>query len=376
MKILFIIDQLDNPNNGTTISAMRFAQALISDGHYVCLAGCGKKGPNKFIFKPIPKLAFASYMIHSQGMEFSMPNRNRMKKIVKDFDVIHFYMPSPLAISTLKIVQELGIAHTSAFHVQPENITYSLGLGTNTDVNDWIYNMFRDKFYNNFTHIHCPSNFIANELKKHDYTAKLYVISNGISSEFHYNRNEKPDSLYNKFVISMVGRYSNEKRQDLLIDAISKSKYEKNIQLILAGKGPNMKKYMKQAKILTNYPIFKFYSKPELINILSYTDLYVHSADAEIEAISCMEAIACGNVPLIANSQNSATPQFALDDNSLFEAGNSTNLANKIDFWIEHKNLINQMRIQYSKSMDQYRIEHSVKKLEAMFEDAIKENNK
>ena len=38
----------------------------------------------------------------------------------------------------------------------------------------------------------------------------------------------------------------------------------------------------------------------------------MHSADAEIEAISCIEAFACGNVPIIANSPNSATKQFAL----------------------------------------------------------------
>lgn len=28
MKILFVIDQLDNPNNGTTVSALRFAEGL------------------------------------------------------------------------------------------------------------------------------------------------------------------------------------------------------------------------------------------------------------------------------------------------------------------------------------------------------------
>lgn len=59
--------------------------------------------------------------------------------------------------------------------------------------------------------------------------------------------------------------------------------------------------------------------------------------DAEIEAISCMEAFASGLVPVIANSAKSATPQFALDERSLFTAGDSGDLTQKIDYWLEHE---------------------------------------
>lgn len=376
MKILFVIDQLDSPNNGTTVSALRFANGLREIGHEVYLAGCGKSGEFKYIFKPIHMLPIASHIIHSQGMKFSMPNKKNMKDIMRKFDVVHFYTPFFLSISGLKVAQELNIPHTAAFHVQPENITYTLNLGKNENVNDWIYDVFRDKFYNQFTHIHCPSNFIANELKVHGYTAKLHVISNGISPEFKYQKTTKPEKFKDKFIITMVGRYSNEKRQDVLIDAVEKSKYSNNIQLILAGKGPKESSYKSRAKKLKNYPIFNFFNKPELLNVLSYTDLYVHPADAEIEAISCMEAIACGNVPVISNSEKSATPQFSLTENSLFESGNSSDLAKKIDFWIEHPELKAKMSIEYAESMNRYRIKNSVKQMEEMFKDAIKESAK
>ncbi len=373
MKILFVIDQLDSPNNGTTVSAMRFAQGLRQAGHIVYLAGCGKKGEFKYIFKPIHMMPIVSHIIRSQGMRFSMPNKKNMREIISKFDIVHFCTPFLLSASGLKLAKELNIPHTAAFHVQPENITYTLNLGKNDKVNDFIYGFFRDSFYNHFTHIHCPSNFIANELKNHGYTAKLHVISNGICSDFKYINVDKPENLKDKFVITMVGRYSNEKRQDILIDAISKSKYCNKIQLILAGKGPKEFSYKRRALSLPNYPIFDFYSKSELLNVLGYTDLYVHPADAEIEAISCMEAIACGNVPIISNSEKSATPQFALDRNSLFEAGNSSDLAEKIDFWIEHPEFKNEMSVKYAESMNKYRIEDSIKKMEEMFKDAISE---
>lgn len=69
---------------------------------------------------------------------------------------------------------------------------------------------------------------IANELRKHNYKAKITVISNGVSNNFKKIEVEKPENLKDKFVILMVGRYSKEKRQDLIIEAIKKSKYEKN----------------------------------------------------------------------------------------------------------------------------------------------------
>lgn len=44
--------------------------------------------------------------------------------------------------------------------------------------------------------------------------------------------------LAHKFVILMIGRYSEEKRQDVLIEAVKRSAHSHRIQLILAGQGP------------------------------------------------------------------------------------------------------------------------------------------
>lgn len=374
MKILIVIDQFDNSNNGTTISARRFAKGLQDDGNEVYVVSTGdKKDEYKFNLKELPLPPGISHLIKSQGMSFAIPNTEILEKAIRNVDVVHFYMPFFLSKSGLKICQKLHVPHTAAFHVQPENITYSIGLGTKTKVNDMIYTHYRDSFFNKFTHIHCPSEFIANQLKKHGYTAKLHVISNGVDDGFKYYGKEKLPEFKDKFVISMIGRYSNEKRQDVLIEAILKSKYEHKIQLVLAGKGPKESKYKKLGEKLTNKPIMKFFNTSDLLNLLKSTDLYVHSADAEIEAISCIEAFACGNVPVIANSPNSATKQFALNEDSLFEAGNSNDLANKIDFWIENENYRKQMEIEYSKSADKYRLKDSIKKMEEMFEDAIRE---
>lgn len=374
MKILIVIDQFDNSNNGTTISARRFAKGLQEAGNEVYVVSTGdNQNEYKFNLKELPLPPGISHIIKSQGMSFAIPNTEILEKAISSVDVVHFYMPFFISKAGLKICEKLNVPHTAAFHVQPENITYSIGLGTKTKVNDFIYTHYRDTFFNRFTHIHCPSQFIADELKKHGYTAKLHVISNGVDDEFKYYPKEKLPEFKDKFVITMIGRYSNEKRQDVLIEAISKSKYANKIQLVLAGKGPKQEKYQKLGKVLPNPPVMKFYPTDELIDLLKSTDLYVHSADAEIEAISCIEAFACGNVPVIANSKNSATKQFALVKESLFEAGNSNDLANKIDFWIEHEDYRKEMEIKYSKHAENYRLKNSIVKIEEMFNDAIRE---
>lgn len=374
MKILIVIDQFDSANNGTTISARRFAEGLEKRGHKVLIASTGEPGENKYVLKELPMTPIVSHIVKSQGMAFAIPNRKVLEEAMKDVDVVHFYMPFGLSMQGLKIAEKLGIPHTAAFHVQPENITFTIGLGNKTKINDGIYGFYRDRFFNHFTHIHCPSNFIANELIKHGYTAKMHVISNGVGEDFVYARTEKEDRLKDKIVLTMVGRLSNEKRQDLIFDAVKKSKYENKIQIVLAGKGPKYNKYVERGESLTNKPIMEFFDKEELIKLLGMTDVYVHSSDAEIEAISCIEAVACGNVPIIANSVRSATPQFALDERSLFEAGNSDDLANKIDYWIEHEEERQKMQLEYAKSAEKYRISKSMEQMEGMFLDAIRES--
>ena len=56
----------------------------------------------------------------------------------------------------------------------------------------------------------------------------------------------------------------------------------------------------------------------------------------EIEAIACLEAISCGLVPVIADSPRSATRFFALEDRNLFRYNDPSDLAEKIDYWLDH----------------------------------------
>jgi glycosyltransferase involved in cell wall biosynthesis len=94
----------------------------------------------------------------------------------------------------------------------------------------------------------------------------------------------------------------------------------------------------------------------------------------ESEAISCIEAFATGLVPVIANSEASATPQFALDGRSLFMPGNPKDLARAIDYWLDHPNERKYIGGLYHESAKKYTLENSVSQFEEMLLEEIADN--
>jgi glycosyltransferase involved in cell wall biosynthesis len=310
MTLVLVMDSFDELNNGTVASAIRFAEHLKKLGHTVRTLGADNsaknpeaaKKPNRFVMKKW-HIPIVSYFADKQGTAFAKPDETVIRAALTGADLVHFYLPSPMARLTEKIAREMGIPCLAAFHVQAENITYNIGLGRFDCAARFFYKFEYNYFYNRFDDIHCPTNFIAGELKKNGYPANLHVISNGVDEIFVP---QKP-TPHDKINILMIGRLSPEKRQDLLIKAARLSKYADKIQLYFAGLGPCEKKLRKMAKKLPNEAIFGFYSSQELLNLISKIDLYVHASDVESEAIACMEAFSCGLVPVISNARKSAT---------------------------------------------------------------------
>ena len=165
MKIVLVIDQFDDANNGTTISARRFAQALKNHGNEVRVISTGKPADYKYAVRQMRFFPVVEHLITSQGMRLAIPNRHVFEKAAAWADVVHFMMPSPLGIMGLKHVEKLGVPHTAAFHCQPENITFTLHMGISRRVNDFVYNRFRDTFFNRFTHIHQSTEDLVNKVK-------------------------------------------------------------------------------------------------------------------------------------------------------------------------------------------------------------------
>lgn len=340
----------------------------------ICGVGNGEDNVYETGYLKIPVLY---YFCRKNGFLMGKKNKKVVEKALEGADFVHFLADFPLDRYVKKICDKKHIKNMAAFHIQPENGTSQLGLGKSKLVNSLVYTYYRKKFYKKFSDIHCPSNMIAGQLKKHHYKAKLHVISNGISDTFHPKEVSRPEKYKDKYIITMVGRISKEKRQDLVIKAIAKSKYKDKIQLILPGQGTWLRKIKRLSKRKLSVPAeIGFHKQSELLDILNYSDLYVHASDIEIEAISCMEAFACGMVPVISDSKLSATSQFALTDNNKFKAGDYKDLAKKIDYWIEHEEEKKELSKKYISYAKQFHYEICTKEMEKLFLDVYNRKDK
>ena len=65
-----------------------------------------------------------------------------------------------------------------------------------------------------------------------------------------------------------------------------------------------------------------------------------------------------------------------MDDDSLFEHGDSTNLAMKIDYFLDNPHILNEKRKQYGEFAKNFKIENSIKLMEEMFEEEIEDYEK
>ena len=374
MKITIVADVLGLENNGTVKTIKRLINGLAAKGHEVRVVSPLKNdesvNPKYYAVAKRHFGIFDKYISKANGADFGIPDKKILKEAIQGSDVVHICLPFKMGKAALKICKELNVPCTSAFHCQPENVTSHLCLKDSKLANEYLYARF-GRFYKNVGYIHCPSQFIADELDKHRYKAKKFVISNGVVTTYHKERTEKPQKFQDKFVILFTGRYSREKRHDLLIKAVKNSKYANDIQLIFAGNGPNEKKVRKCAQGLKNPPVMKLFTQDELAKVVNYCDLYVHPSDVEIEAIACIEAMSCGVVPVINNSAKSATKSFALDERSLFKQSDYKDLTKKIEYWIEHPEEKAQMSLRYEEYAKRFEIGNCIDKMLEMFQEAI-----
>ena len=341
MNILVVCDVLGEENNGTTIAAMNLIRYLKEQGENVRVltADESRMGQEGYFIVPVRSLGPVNPILKKNNVQLAKPKTSIILKALKDIDVVHIMLPFALGIKTSKLAKARGIPITAGFHCQAENYSaHILNLMRFKPYNNHIYRKFYKKFYCRVNAIHYPTDFIRREFESiTKIKTNSYVISNGVNDMYVKKDVKRAPELKDKFNILFIGRISKEKSHPILLKAASLSKYKDQIQLIFAGQGPKENKVRKlEQKYGLNPVLMQFYSRKKLIEIINSCDLYVHPSEIEIEAISCLEAIKCGLVPVISDSKKSATNAFALDEKNLFKWNSPQDLANKIDYWIEH----------------------------------------
>ncbi len=381
MKILIVCNNAFTRGNGLYTALQSLIGNLKNEGLDVRLLATENEDPEgPQPDYPLKHFRFPvfEYLMTSNGFRFGAIDPDVLEEAVTWADVIHIQEAFPLESRVITMAEELGKPCVATYHIFAQNIVANavhgeIGNPINT-ILDWFW---KEYVFDRCTHIHCPTETVRKHLQEQGCKARMEVFSNGIQIPDLAVKANPADLQDGPVDILCIGRLAYEKSQTTLLEAMEHSRYAKRIRLHFAGKGPMEQRFRRRAErlvhngTLTYEPDFGFYDKEGLTDLIRHSYLYIHCAWAEVEGLSCLEAIREGLVPLIATGPLTATGQFALDERSIFPAHDARTLAERIDWWIEHPAERDEMGQMYADSARAYDIRKSTEAMVGMYRKAL-----
>lgn len=378
MKILFVTNNINVPGNGICTSVNTTVQHLRNRGIDArFLSGISKDPEVPQPDFPLSRLHFPIFqpIIDANGFSYAKRDRRVIRKAVEWADIIHITEPLFLQTDAIRMAEKMGKPIVGTFHLYTQNILNEIPLASWEWSNDLLMKNWVGAFFNHCSHVQCPTQAVRKLLEKYDCKSRLEVISNGTSISAEPVKAGMPST--DPYLILTTGRLCEVKKQMTLIEAMRHSRHSREIQLYFAGNGVNRDRIMKAGSklvsegVLRYQPVIEFHTAAELEALNRKAYLYVHCSKMEVEGLGCLEAIREGAVPVIAQGELVGTSDFALDDRSLFPAGDARALAERIDWWIEHPREREIMGQEYADFSRKFDIEASITALIEMYEKAL-----
>ena len=377
MNVTIISDVQGVGDNGTFNTVKQLSTAMLKMGHKVtivspCEAPENDKSGIKYVTTRQRFTWGLGWLLRKNGVIIAKPQKQKIIQGIKDADIVYLVLPFKLSKKAIKILQARRIPYVAGCHYQAENFASQLGMTHFKPLLKLVYGYYWNGFFKKTEYLHCNSHFTEETYRKFGFKDKHYMVaSTGYNDKIIKMDAPKPEEYKDKFVIINSGRYVNEKRQDVLIRAVAKSKYKDKIQLICTGQGPKGKSYARLAKKLNINVKFEYLSLDDYVRTLNTGDLYVHASEVELLGLSCIEAMACGLPCVFANSESSASKDFAIDEHCLFTPGDDVDLAEKIDYFIENSDKLKEYGDKYFEISKEHTNEKFMTNINKIFEEAI-----
>ena len=380
MKILFVVNQPFAAGNGLSASARRTVDGLRAAGEdvrFLSAANHDPQGEQPHYVLPLTHIPVFQGLVERQGYEFAKADDAVITEALKWADVVHIEEPFFIQMRVCRLAKRMGVPMTATFHLHPENLFSSIDMQWSRLLNHGTMWLWRSRVFNACRIVQCPTEGVRRRLARWHFKPELRVISNGLIPLPHGEVPER--EARDGWTLISTGRYSVEKDQKTLLRAMRYSRHADRIQIVLAGRGPREAQFRRFAERLERQGIlkkpveFRFCTFEELQRRYHAADLYIHCAQVEVEGLACLEAVATGLVPVIAEGPLTSASQFARSGRSRYPAGNARALAERIDDWLDHPEERRQEAERYRGMEKDYEISRSIEQLRQMFRDACKE---
>jgi glycosyltransferase involved in cell wall biosynthesis len=256
----------------------------------------------------------------------------------------------------------MGRPVVAAFHVQPENALLNVGIHAHW-ASEWIYKFWVQHLYDQVDAVVAPTAFAERKLREHGLTTPVTVISNGVPPDLVALPAEREPAHRGFFLILMVGRLATEKHQEVLLEAVRRSKHCEGIQVVIAGSGPREAELKALAAQLPRGAEIGFLPRDRLMRLFNSADLLVHCSEVELEGISVLEAMSVGLPVLVGQGAESAASDLALGDDFRFPVGDAAALAQRLDALIDRPEVVARARVAYRDAALQFDFDANVAKL-------------
>ena len=365
LRIAYAVDTFDGVKTGGVISARRFVAALRAHHEVTVIAG----GPSGEGLVGLPRFTIPPFgrVMREMGFIFAWPSRAVLEPVLREVDVLHVQFPFWLGIKAAKIARKLGTPVVAASHLLPENMFHNIGVHSEWLV-DRTWRFFISALYGRADHLVCPTAFGLEKLRQHGLTVPADVISNGIPPQFRPGPSEREERHRDRFVVLAVSRLAREKRIDVIIEAVRRSRHAARIQLVLCGHGPEEDRLRRLSATLPLPAEIRVVPEDAMPGVMRSADLLVHAAEVELEGMVLLEALGTGLPALVAEAPLSAASTLAVGDDFRFPAGDVEELARRIDRLIDHPELLAAARQACQVRAEGLRLEASVAKLEAIYQ--------
>jgi len=365
LHIAYAIDTFDGVKTGGVISAKRFVAALRERHEVTVIAG----GPGGEGLVGLPRFTIPPFgrTMRKMGFVFAWPSRAALEPVLRRADVLHVQFPFWLGIRAAALARRLGTPVVAASHLLPENLFHNVGLHS-----DWLadgaWRFFVATLYGSADHLVCPTTLGLDQLRRHGVTVPADIITNGIPSQFHPGPATREARHRDRFLVLSVSRLAREKRIEVIIEAVRRSRHAARLQLIVCGQGPEEDRLRRLSATLPLPAEIRVVAEDDMPALMRSADLLVHAAEVELEGMAVLEALGTGLPVLVAEAPKSAASRMAISDEFRFPAGDAGMLARRLDHLIDHPDRLAMARQAGLAAAAGLTLEASVARLEALYQ--------